>query len=499
MVDSLRTSGNLSVDLVNAFNGRITEVSIAFSKTEGIVHAHKNALCNLWSIRAGISEFLRFLPETHIDTVLDTSIEYLTQCVNKETANDKEYWEFVTTKKSTMDGDIIPQMKTNHRFWGKTPLSDIVEYQRLVDPSFVLTSAHEVFVLEMDVFNRNATVLTEVIRSELEANVDATDSIALWHTLAEVVLKRSMPQLDLSGLKRQREELLCSASWDDMLTMMDTIATRIGHKKEVWVRERSEIEARRPNAVSSFVYGLRVLWQMMRDMNIRRANLLRLTTRGQACKLIEAGFQLRVRGWGESLIGVEVGLKETATQYPGLRKSVIQHVKGACLSLHGLFVAHVMFRRDKELDDWMCPATLKLAGPQLVALRKKAHRLSDMAILADACSEDEERANALNYLQRNPGLGVVPIFIPMLSQATVDRAVYADNHTRPNFEKNLVKFLALTAMRRTSQTLPGNLACLQEQLDDIVRQLRVIIELDRCIFRGVYQDIVNRVIRWRPL
>jgi hypothetical protein len=262
----------------------------------------------------------------------------------------------------------------------------------------------------------------------------------------------------------------------------------------MWAKARESVVQKRPNAIDAFIHGLDSLWNIQRSMNIFVINraLLAPRTTFQSSRMISNSLNDRMNAFTVFMFNITSALEEVAAQYPGLMKQVCEKKKGALFSFTGVLVVHVMFRRNKELDPVYCPPTLTLEGPRLVALQKKAHRFSDAAIILDSCLESE-REPAATYIRSFTGSELLPMFVPMLSPETVDRAAHRGKNKRTEFERGLVKFLALAAMQMAGKTLADTLTGLQPLADEIVRELRVLIKVNRCIHYKLYGKLIKKL------
>ena len=173
-------------------------------------------------------------------------------------------------------------------------------------------------------------------------------------------------------------------------------------------------------------------------------------------------------------------------------KLVVEKKKGAKRSFHGMFMAKIVFDRC-VLTHQVCPETLNLEGARLVALQKKAHFLMDAVIILDCCLESEH-APALEYIRAFTGERLLPVFMPMLSPASADKAEFRGKHQRAEFEKQLAKLVAVGALQMTKLVWNGAHACMQPELDAIIRELTVLIDINRCIYRRKYSELIHKLV-----
>ena len=151
-------------------------------------------------------------------------------------------------------------------------------------------------------------------------------------------------------------------------------------------------------------------------------------------------------------------------------------------------MAHVVLRR--TTDPCRCPETLTLDGPRLEQVKRGVDTLCDAAIIFQACEEEGEAEQVVAYIRQFAGGELLPVFMPM-SPLSADRAEFALRNRRGEFERELTKFIALSAMQLIPKKLPDPLGFLQGRADAVVHELGVVIEADRATHSRLYGRLIN--------
>jgi hypothetical protein len=433
---------------------------------------------------------------------LKVTTDLLSRCILR-CISKAEFDRFLNADLITACSPMLPKFKDNFAWTEMWTFKEIVRYNVLKDPAFVFTLEHEDSCITVDAYNKNADVLIELIQNELEMQVHSMDAIAVFSVLLEQGVRRAANVLHVTTnnltFNTWRNVLRSGKmTWAEAVGMMDAVVLDMrfifDDADGIWAAERDAVVQKRPNAISAFIHGLRVLWKIQRMANVHSINVFNRglnQTTFQSRRMLSVSLDDRISRGVLYPINTKIALREVARLYPTLEKRILEKTKGSRFAFHGVFVAHVIFRRTTKLQPILCPETLTLEGPQLVSLQARVHRLSDAAIIINACHE-EERVPVMEYMKQYT-TELLPVFIPMMSHPSADRANFDMKNKREEFEKEFAKFLGLSALQLIEKTLPDELSCLQDQVDEITRELRTLIKLNRCVFYKLYGRLINEL------
>ena len=502
--DKIRSVGFSMVSVEDAadFNSKLATMHrtwVCLSKTKTILPTYKESLKICDCLCIALEDKFSTRGDSSEQKTIKISIDYLTKHVKKNVTS-AEFQRFQEHDVQAAYREIYPGIQRNYAWTGTLTMTEFMVYQTLMDPNFSFAQEHEPISISVDTFNRNADVLINLIRKELEQCVHSLDSIIVFTVLLEHGVSRSAATLKQSTDFTFRDEHAAlrsgKMSWDGVVRFMDAMVSNMqrvyAESAVMWAKERNAVVCKNPNAITAFIHGLRVLWDIQRMANIYATNVsfkrLQPIRAFQSYRMLSDAFDDRVRRGVAYLVNTREALKEVAVRYPTFKKRILVRSTGSRYVFHGLFVAYVVFRRTKQLEPRHCPETLILEAPRLVELQTKVRMLCDAAIILEASSE-AERGAVTSYIQKYTGEQLLPVFMPM-SPMSADRAEYALKHKRDPFEKEFAKFLALGAMQLTSTTLPEPLSFLQSKTDEVAHGLRAIIKVNR----GVHYKLYGRLI-----
>ena len=458
-----------------------------------------HALATLRSLLPSLYEHWAETKRVKLRELIKISINFVSRSLEQVTTQS-EMEALLSTRLEGIRNPMIFEIRTRCMWTERWSLKDVVQYEKLLDPGFRFSGKDEKNNLSMDILNRVSVTIINMIKVELESEVYAVECIRLWSLLVECALHITTNEVSMftfvpDAMIQAKQKLSeCQMTWDNLMAFMDAVANDMNRvfKLDLWADERPKVLSRTPNAIQAVVYGLSVLWDIQRRTSIHAINRAFVDIPRRPLFMSFRQIYDSHVVHGSDCFGTTVALHEVAKAYPGLMKLVVEKKKGAKRSFHGMFMAKIVFDRC-VLTHQVCPETLNLEGARLVALQKKAHFLMDAVIILDCCLESEH-APALEYIRAFTGERLLPVFMPMLSPASADKAEFRGKHQRVEFEKQLAKLVAVGALQMTKLVWNGAHACMQPELDAIIRELTVLIDINRCIYRRKYSELIHKLV-----
>lgn len=388
--------------------------------------------------------------------------------------------------------------------WGlRVPLDDALVGRTLLDRKFVFKAECDTPCVWIDVMNQHALLIISLIEKELSSNVQASESIMLFGRVLEQGITFAASRMKTEVRLTFRVILSrCKSgdmTWADAVNSLDAAVADMRvldwDAGKCWDEERAKLVSAQPSALSAFISSLKVVWKIMRSVKIVAINHMVTESLSdcnnfQLYKKISTSFH---RQLGDAQCKrVYCTMKETAENFPSIKRRILEKSKGSRFLFQGVFVTHVIFRRNKELTYRTCPETLEIWGWKLVKIQERVRIFCDAAIITSACTEDEMQALDQYFIADFKGKKILPIFMP-ISHGSIDRAEFALKNKRDAFELQFTKLFTLYALHLISRKLPHEIRILQGMANKITTDLEKIIRADRGVHFRWYSNVISRV------
>ena len=388
--------------------------------------------------------------------------------------------------------------------WGlRVPLDDVLVGNTLLDRRFVFRAEHDPLCVWIDVMNQHALLIISLIEKELASRIQATESIMLFGRVLEKGIMFAASRMETEG--RVTFKAILSqwksgdVTWADAINTLDAAVADMRvldwDAGKCWEEERTKLVSAQPSALAAFVRGLGVVWKIMKSVKMIGINHA-VTDSLSGCSNFELYAKISTSFHGQMgdthCKRVYCVMKETAETFPSIKKRILEKSKGSRFLFQGVFVTHVIFRRNKELTYLTCPETLEIWGWKLVKIQERVRLFCDAAIITSACTDGEMQALSQYFISDFKGKKILPIFMP-ISHGSIDRAEYALKNRRGAFELQFTKLFTLYALHLISRKLPHEIRILQGMANKITVDLEKIIRADRGIHFRWYSNVISKV------